>query len=178
MWWLTLQSGVHATLAGIALAFAIPFSKQQEDNASPSHQLEHALHLPVAFLILPVFAFANTGVHIASHSVQEMFSHTNSLGIMAGLLIGKPVGITLAVFMSVLTGVCQLHKPLRLAHIAGAGILGGIGFTMSIFITNLAFSDMPQVVNLSKMAILAASLTSGVAGWLWLSVVFGKARTK
>jgi Na+:H+ antiporter, NhaA family len=174
MWWLTLKSGVHATLAGIALAFAIPFSRQPEDEHSPSHQLEHALHLPVAFLILPVFAFANTGVHIAANSLSTVFSHNNSLGIMLGLLIGKPVGITLAVLASVVTGVCKLHAPLRLAHVIGAGMLGGIGFTMSIFITNLAFSEMADAINLSKMAILIGSLFSGLAGWLWLSVVLSR----
>ncbi|WP_019881542.1 MULTISPECIES: Na+/H+ antiporter NhaA [unclassified Methylophilus] len=171
MWWLTLKSGVHATLAGIALAFAIPFHRNPDDDHSPSHQLEHALHLPVAFLILPVFAFANTGVQVAANSMSAVFSHSNSLGIILGLLIGKPVGITLAVVAAIVTGVCKLHPPLRLPHVIGAGMLGGIGFTMSIFITNLAFSEMADAINLSKMAILTGSLLSGVAGWLWLSVV-------
>lgn len=174
MWWLTLQSGVHATLAGIALAFAIPFNRQPENDHSPSHQLEHALHLPVAFVILPVFAFANTGVHIAANSLDTVFSHHNSLGIILGLLLGKPLGITLAVLAAVVAGVCKLHAPLRLAHVIGAGMLGGIGFTMSIFITNLAFSEMADAINLSKMAILTGSLLSGLAGWGWLSVVLSR----
>jgi len=174
MWWLTLQSGVHATLAGIALAFAIPFNRQPENDHSPSHQLEHALHLPVAFVILPVFAFANTGVHIAANSLDTVFSHHNSLGIILGLLLGKPLGITLAVLAAVVAGVCKLHAPLRLAHVIGAGMLGGIGFTMSIFITNLAFSEMADAINLSKMAILTGSLLSGLAGWVWLSVVLSQ----
>lgn len=174
MWWLTLQSGVHATLAGIALAFAIPFNRQPESDHSPSHQLEHALHLPVAFVILPVFAFANTGVHIAANSLDTVFSHHNSLGIILGLLLGKPLGITLAVLAAVVAGVCKLHAPLRLAHVIGAGMLGGIGFTMSIFITNLAFSEMADAINLSKMAILTGSLLSGLAGWGWLSVVLSQ----
>lgn len=176
MWWLTLQSGVHATLAGIALAFAIPFNRQPESDHSPSHQLEHALHLPVAFVILPVFAFANTGVHIAANSLDTVFSHHNSLGIILGLLLGKPLGITLAVVAAVVAGVCKLHAPLRLAHVIGAGMLGGIGFTMSIFITNLAFSEMADAINLSKMAILTGSLLSGLAGWVWLSVVLSQGR--
>lgn len=174
MWWLTLQSGVHATLAGIALAFAIPFNRQPENDHSPSHQLEHALHLPVAFVILPVFAFANTGVHIAANSLDTVFAHHNSLGIILGLLLGKPLGITLAVLAAVVTGVCKLHAPLRLAHVIGAGMLGGIGFTMSIFITNLAFNEMADAINLSKMAILTGSLLSGLAGWIWLSVVLSQ----
>lgn len=174
MWWLTLQSGVHATLAGIALAFAIPFSRQPENDHSPSHQLEHALHLPVAFVILPVFAFANTGVHIAANSLDTVFSHNNSLGIILGLLLGKPLGITLAVLAAAVAGICKLHAPLRLAHVIGAGMLGGIGFTMSIFITNLAFSEMADAINHSKMAILTGSLLSGLVGWLWLNVVLSR----
>lgn len=170
MWWLTLQSGVHATLAGIALAFAIPFTARREDLQSPSHLLQHALHYPVAFAILPVFAFANTGVHVAADSLHNILTHGNSLGIIAGLLVGKPVGITLAVWGAVFFGVCQLPSQVRWLHIAGAGLLGGIGFTMSIFITNLAFANMPEAVNLSKMAILTASLLSGLLGWLWLAL--------
>ena len=147
LWWLTLQSGVHATLAGIALAFAIPFSSTKgQDEISPSHRLEHSLHSPVAFLILPVFAFANTGVHLQGHSMSEVFSHTNSLGIIAGLLLGKPIGILLAVWCAVRAGVCTLPEPLRWTHIIGAGMLGGIGFTMSIFITNLAFAGSVEIV--------------------------------
>ncbi|MBF4990195.1 Na+/H+ antiporter NhaA [Methylophilus sp. QUAN] len=174
MWWLTLQSGVHATLAGIALAFAIPFTSKQEDVHSPSHRLEHALHFPVAFLILPLFAFANTGVHLAAQGLHEIFTSTLSVGIITGLLIGKPLGITLAVLAALWTGLCKLHKPLRMAHIVGAGILGGIGFTMSIFITNLAFAGMAEAINLSKMAILTGSLLSGLVGWLWLKFVLSR----
>lgn len=174
MWWLTLKSGVHATLAGIALAFAIPFQQLAEDEDSLSQRLEHALHLPVAFFILPVFAFANTGVHLAADSVQSVFTHSNSLGIMAGLIVGKPVGIMLAVWLSVIFGLCKLHPPLRWAHILGAGMLGGIGFTMSIFITNLAFAGMDEAINLSKMAILTGSLLSGLLGWGWLKWTLGR----
>lgn len=171
MWWLTWQSGVHATLAGIALAFAIPFGRQPEDQDSPSHRLEHALHLPVAFVILPLFAFANTGVHLDADSLRAVFTHTNSAGIIFGLLLGKPVGIMLAVQAALWAGVCRLHAPLKGAYILGAGMLGGIGFTMSIFITNLAFADAAEAINLSKMAILTGSLLSGMAGWLWLKYV-------
>lgn len=169
MWWLTLQSGVHATLAGIALAFAIPFTAKREDAHSPSHRLQHALHYPVAFAILPVFAFANTGVQIAADSLHHILTHENSLGIIAGLLVGKPIGITLAVWVAVRLGLCRLPSNVRWLHIAGTGLLGGIGFTMSIFITNLAFTNMPEAVNLSKMAILTGSLLSGVLGWMWLA---------
>ncbi|MFD1122051.1 Na+/H+ antiporter NhaA [Methylophilus flavus] len=166
VWWLTLQSGVHPTVAGVALAFTIPFARDDQDSLS--HKLEHALYLPVAFLILPIFAFANTGLAIDMRSLQDMFSHSNSLGIIAGLLIGKPVGIALAAWLAVKTGVCKLPSSLRWRHVIGAGILGGIGFTMSIFITNLAFAGQPALIQLSKMAILTGSLFSGVFGWWWL----------
>lgn len=170
LWWLTLQSGVHATLAGIALAFVIPFSAHAQQENSPSHQLEQALHHPVAWGILPLFAFANTGVTLAPAMLQQLTSHTDSLGIILGLWLGKPLGITCAVWLAVITGVCRLHAPLRYTHIFGAGILGGIGFTMSIFITNLAFADVPEAILLSKMAILTGSLLAGLSGALWLAL--------
>lgn len=167
MWFLMYQSGVHATIAGVLLAFAIPFSARAEDEHSPSHRLEHFLHKPVAFLILPIFALANTGIIIGSGWQNDLLS-TNSAGIMAGLVLGKPVGITLLSLLAVSIGLCRLPGDLQWRHIFGAGLLGGIGFTMSIFITNLAFAGSPEVVNASKMAILLASFTAGLLGYLWL----------
>jgi NhaA family Na+:H+ antiporter len=165
MWILMLKSGVHSTLAGVLLAFAIPFTNNQ--GLSPSHRLEHALHKPVAFVILPIFALANAGIVIDATWSQSLVS-MNSLGIALGLLIGKPLGVTGVCFAATLMGLCRLPSELRWSHIAGAGILGGIGFTMSIFITNLAFATDAHVVNSSKMAILLASFTAGVVGILWL----------
>lgn len=167
MWFLMLKSGVHATIAGVLLAFAIPFSPRAEDETSPSHRLEHFLHRPVAFLILPIFALANTGIVIATGWAQELGS-ANSLGIIAGLVLGKPLGIMLCCLAAVAIGLCRLPGDLRWSHIFGAALLGGIGFTMSIFITNLAFGGQPEVVNASKMAILIASLSAGVLGYFWL----------
>lgn len=167
MWVCMLKSGVHATIAGVLLAFAIPFSSRQDDEASPSHRLEHMLHKPVAFGILPLFALANTGIIVGSGWTQELQS-SNSLGVLAGLVIGKPLGITLLCFAAVAIGICRLPLDLRWTHIFGAGLLGGIGFTMSIFITNLAFSGRPEIINASKMAILLASLSAGILGFLWL----------
>ncbi|OON62085.1 Na+/H+ antiporter NhaA [Massilia sp. KIM] len=172
MWFLMLKSGVHATIAGVLLAFAIPYSEQQDDTDSPSHRLEHALHLPVTFLILPIFALANTGITIGADAMDELGA-SNSLGILAGLVIGKPVGITLFSLGAVLLGLCRLPLDLSWRHILGAGLLGGIGFTMSIFITNLAFAGQADVINASKMAILLASLCAGILGFAWLSL-FGK----
>jgi NhaA family Na+:H+ antiporter len=169
MWVLMLKSGVHATIAGVLLAFAIPFSARQDDRESPSHWLEHLLHRPVAFVILPIFALANTGIVIHAGWVQELAS-SNSLGILAGLVIGKPLGITVVSFLAVAIGVCKLPLDLRWRHVLGAGLLGGIGFTMSIFITNLAFEGESAVVNASKMAIVLASLVAGLLGFVWLKL--------
>lgn len=170
MWYLMLKSGVHATIAGVLLAFTIPYSAKEDDATSPSHRLEHILHKPVAFLILPIFALANTGIVIGAGWVQELAT-SNSLGIMSGLVLGKPIGITLLSFIAVAIGLCRLPLDLNWKHIFGAGLLGGIGFTMSIFITNLAFSGEIATINASKMAILLASLTAGTLGFLWLKVL-------
>lgn len=167
MWVLMLKSGVHATIAGVMLAFAIPFTAKRTDEASPSHRLENFLHKPVAFLILPVFALANTGMIVGQDWVASLFSE-NSLGIALGLLVGKPLGVTLMCFLAVALGVCRLPSELNWRLIFGAGMLGGIGFTMSIFINNLAFAEHPGIINDSKMTILLTSLTAGLAGYLWL----------
>jgi Na+:H+ antiporter, NhaA family len=168
MWFLMLKSGVHATVAGVMLAFAIPYSAKDNDLESPSHRLEHILHKPVAFLILPIFALANTSVAISADWIQNLIS-ANSVGIMAGLVIGKPVGVTLLCFMAVTLGLCRLPHDLNWRYIFGAGLLGGIGFTMSIFITNLAFAENIAIINASKTAILLASLSAGAIGFLWLN---------
>lgn len=167
MWFLMLKSGIHATLAGVLLAFAIPFSSKSEDQESPSHRLEHQLHKPVAFLILPLFALANTGVVLPSNWLGALQS-SNSLGIIGGLLLGKPVGIVLLSLLAVTLGVCRLADDLKWRHIVGVGLLGGIGFTMSIFITNLAFVGQADLVNASKLSILLGSVLAGVLGLFWL----------
>ena len=172
MWFLMLKSGVHATIAGVLLGFAIPFSAKEDDENSPSHRLEHFLHKPVAFIILPIFALANTGIIIGADSLQTL-ANPNEIGIMAGLVLGKPLGITLICSVVVALGLCRLPLDLNWKHVFGAGLLGGIGFTMSIFITNLAFAGNAGEINGSKMAILLASLTAGTIGFIWLKL-FGK----
>ena len=172
LWFLMLKSGVHATIAGVLLAFTIPFSAKEDDEDSPSHRLEHFLHKPVAFIILPIFALCNTGIIVGADAVQNL-SAANSVGIIAGLLFGKPAGITLVSFIVVSLGICRLPLDLNWKHVFGAGILGGIGFTMSIFITNLAFTGESSIINVSKMAILLASLAAGIIGFLWLKI-FGQ----
>jgi Na+:H+ antiporter, NhaA family len=170
MWFLMLKSGVHATVAGVMLAFAIPFSLKDDDEKSPSYKLEHFLHKPVAFVILPIFALANTAV-VIGHDWALSLTSTNSIGIAAGLILGKPLGVTLLCYAAVASGLCRLPPDLKWRHVAGAGILGGIGFTMSIFIANLAFAGRPDAINASKMAILGASLTAGAMGFLWLALL-------
>ena len=172
MWYLMLKSGVHPTIAGVLLAFAIPFSAKPEDEASPSHRLENFLHKPVAFLVLPIFALANTGVVISAGWHLDLLG-ANSVGIIAGLVLGKPLGIVLLSAVAVWLGLCRLPADLGWRHILGAGLLGGIGFTMSIFIANLAFEGQAAQINAAKMAILLASLAAGALGYLWLWRVAG-----
>ena len=169
MWFFMLESGIHATIAGVLLAFAIPFSDIEEDETSPSYKLESFLHNPVAFVILPIFALANTGIVIGADWLQSLTT-PNSLGVLGGLIIGKPIGIALMSFTVVAIGICRLPLDLNRKHIIGAGFLGGIGFTMSIFITNLAFTDS-HIINNAKMAILLASLTAGTIGFVWLKLL-------
>jgi len=118
-------------------------------------------------MILPIFVLANTGIVIGADWSDSLFS-ANSSGIIGGLVLGKPFGITLLSFVVVTIGICRLPLDLNWKHIFGSGILGGIGFTMSIFITNLAFVGNAETINASKMANLLASLTAGTSGFLWL----------
>lgn len=173
MWFCMLKSGVHATIAGVLLAFAIPFSARAEDQASPSHRLEHTLHRPVALGILPLFALANTSIVIGSDWFAGLLS-PNGLGIMMGLILGKPIGILLLCWIAVRAGWCALPQGVAWKHIAGAGMLAGIGFTMSIFITNLAFAGNPALIDASKMAVLLASMVAGILGLLALRLASGK----
>ena len=170
MWFLMLRSGVHPTVAGVALAFAVPFTARAGDEPSPSHKLEHFLHKPVAFLVLPLFALANTAIPITGNWTRHL-TDPNSIGIVAGLVLGKPLGVMLLCFVAVAIGLCRLPTDLRWSHVAGAGFLGGIGFTMSIFVTHLAFAGDPETITTSKIAVLIASVVAGAAGWLWLRLL-------
>ena len=169
MWYFMFQSGVHATISGVLLAFAIPFGKGGE--SSLSYKLQHFLHKPVAYFIVPLFALANTGIRLQPGFYNELLSK-NSLGIIAGLVIGKPIGILLFAWIAVKTKLSQLPGILNWKHITGAGLLAGIGFTMSIFITLLAFDDKLLVIN-SKIAILCASLIAAIAGLILIKNIKG-----
>jgi NhaA family Na+:H+ antiporter len=176
MWVCVLNAGIHASIAGVMLAFAIPFTARPRGAESPSHRLEHWLHKPVAYAILPLFALANTGVTIDATAIGLLASD-DSIGIALGLIVGKPLGVILMCFVAVKLNVSSLPPGLTWSHIAGAGLLGGIGFTMSIFITNLAFADAPQFVNASKLAVLVASFVAGVLGFAWLRLAPGSKPT-
>ena len=170
MWYFMLNSGVHATITGVILAFVIPFGDGSEK--SPSYLLQHFLHKPVSFLILPLFAIANTGIAIGSDWNEGLHS-PYAYGIILGLVVGKPLGILLFSYIGVNAGFSSLPKKLRWRHILGAGMLGGIGFTMSIFITFLAFKD-PETIVFSKIAILIASFVSGILGFIYLKYILEK----
>ncbi len=164
MWYFMLNSGVHATITGVLLAFAIPFQDGTEKTIS--YKLQHFLHKPVVYVILPLFALCNTAIIVGSDWVQN-FSEDYSLGIIFGLVIGKPIGIVLVSILVIKLGIAKLPKDMSLNKLLGAGFLGGIGFTMSIFISLLAFEDA-EIINNAKFMILVASLLSGIIGFLWL----------
>lgn len=166
LWYCLYQSGIHPTITGVLLAFAIPFGDGKE--SSPSYRLQHFLHKPVAFLILPVFALANTAIVIPADFLSGLMN-SNSLGILLGLVAGKPAGILAFSMIGIIMGWCVLPEGIKRRHLLGAGILAGIGFTMSIFITLLAFDDA-QVITASKIAVLLASLLAGLIGYFWLLI--------
>jgi NhaA family Na+:H+ antiporter len=170
MWYFMLLSGVHATISGVLLSFTIPFGK--DDEKSSSNLLQHFLHKPVAFIILPIFALANTAIYFTG-DISQTLTENYSLGIALGLIVGKPIGIFLLTFLAVKFGLCKLPSDLNWKSIFGVGLLGGIGFTMSIFVTLLAF-DHETIINNSKLVILIASLISGIFGYTILSLILNK----
>ncbi len=167
IWYFMLHSGVHATIAGVLLAFAIPYGSG--DEQSLSFKMQHWLHKPVAFFILPIFAAANTGIVIQEGWYNSLL-HNNSLGIILGLTLGKPVGIFLFSYIALRLKLARLPKSVNLAHVFGTGILAGIGFTMSIFITLLAFTDQQTIAD-SKIAIMIASMFAGIIGFVFLRTI-------
>jgi len=174
MWYFILQSGIHAAIAGVLLAFAIPFG-QGDNESSPSYRLQHFLHSPVAFLIMPLFALANTGIQLTGTSLGGLVS-PNTLGIFFGLLVGKPVGIVLFSLIAIKLRISQLPNGMFFKHLMGAGFLGGIGFTMAIFVTFLAFGDT-EIAQSSKLAVLLGSMLAGSVGYLILKMSLGKHAT-
>lgn len=164
LWFCVLESGVHATLAGVALGLCIPLGNK--DGTSPLRDLEHALHPWVAFGILPVFAFANAGVSLADVRPSD-FASPVPLGIACGLFLGKQIGIFGAVALMVRTQLARLPEGATWPMVYGIALLCGIGFTMSLFIGTLAFPDPGQAVKV-RIGVIAGSLLSAAAGYLVL----------
>jgi len=163
MWICIYKSGIHPTVTGILLAFVIPFGNG--DEKSVSYKLQHKLHTPVAYIILPIFAIANTGILINSSDFVHLLS-LNSLGIIFGLVIGKPLGVSLFSWLAVKLKFCTLFENLKMKHVLGAGMVAGIGFTMSIFIALLAFEDA-ELIKISKLSIIVASMLAAVFSMLF-----------
>jgi Na+:H+ antiporter, NhaA family len=211
LWTAMLASGVHATIAGIIVAFTIPIQpkfkpqhfidkvkdltlKMQKSVATnpdvihnnrfrslvsslgdgvyrvqaPAQRAEHILHIPVAYLVIPVFALANAGIPVDISEFGEYLKNPVALGVVAGLLLGKPIGILGFTWFTVKMGWAELPPELNLNHILGVGLLGGIGFTMSIFIADLGFVNLPEDLLMAKTGILLASLLAGLSGYFWL----------
>ncbi len=214
LWYALLQSGVHATLAGILGALSVPatpkynpkhFSQHvrelmQRFDAShqtgksimtndglravvqtlengvhsveaPLQRLEHTWHLPVAYLIIPIFALANAGIALDFGALSETLTHPVMIGVSLGLVLGKFIGITGFSWLVLKLGVAELPKDTRFTQIAGVSLLAGIGFTMSIFVAQLGFSGRDDLLLMAKTGILAASLMAGIAGFIWLYLV-------
>lgn len=164
MWYFIHHSGVHATLAGVLTALTIPTNDTARE--SPLEKLEHALVNPVNFVIMPIFAFVNTNIRFEAGMVEGLFSSLG-LGILLGLVVGKPLGILLLSWLSVRMRLSALPAGVSWGQMFGVGLLAGIGFTMSIFIALLSFQE-PVFQTNAKFAILMASLVSGMAGFLVL----------
>lgn len=163
LWFCMYNSGIHATIAGVLFAFMIP----NQYLAG----LEMKLHNPVNFFILPIFALANTAIVLNGGMLQDAVASSLAWGVFVGLVLGKPLGITLACWLLVKKKAAVLPRGINWYHIIGAGILAGIGFTMSIFITSLAFAEA-RLQDISKVAILVSALSSVILGFLWFSVGF------
>lgn len=172
LWVAVLKSGVHATLAGVLIAFCIPI--RDAEGGSPLRELEHDLHTPVAFVILPVFAFVNAGLSFASMSTSDI-AHPVTLGVIAGLFVGKPVGILLFVGLAVLLGMARLPRNVTWSQLIGVSFACGIGFTMSLFIAGLAFEHgSGDYFNGDRLGILVGSTLSAVAAYIVLQLSLPK----
>ena len=170
MWYFMLQSGVHATITGVLLAFTIPFGNGSK--TSPSYLMEHIIHKPVAFFILPLFALANTAIILHS-DLTSMLVEPYSMGIAFGLIVGKPLGIIIFSFAAVFLRIAKLPNDINWKGVLGVGFLAGIGFTMSIFITLLAFDNQTIIEN-SKFIILCASCIAAIIGFIFLKLTLPK----
>jgi len=172
LWYFLHHSGIHATIAGVLTAFAIPFRKGRNGEDSLSEKVEHHLNKPVAFIIMPIFALANTCIMIQPEFISKVVSGLG-FGIIFGLLFGKPIGIYLFAYIASRMKVISIPVEIKGSTLIGIGFLGGIGFTMSIFIAGLAFSD-ELLNNTAKISIIIASLVSGLTGYIILRRAINK----
>nr|WP_295107620.1 Na+/H+ antiporter NhaA [uncultured Caulobacter sp.] len=159
LWFLVLKSGIHATLAGVALALTIPL---REGDHSPLHRLEHALHKPVAFVVTPMFGFANAGLSFAGVGLAALLDPV-PLGVALGLFAGKQLGVFGVAFGLIKLGWARLPRGASLSQLYGVAVLCGVGFTMSLFISALAFKD-PLLIDQTKIGVLTGSLASALVG--------------
>ncbi len=177
MWVAVLKSGVHATLAGVVLAMFIPMRSKEEPERSPLTELEHDLHTVIAFGVLPLFAFVNAGISFAGMSFADLV-HPVSLGIAAGLFVGKQLGVFLFCLVAIKVGMAKLPDGASWGSLYGVAILSGVGFTMSLFIDTLAFQNLPADAVFdfdARLGILLGSLASGVLGYIVLDRTLPKA---
>lgn len=172
LWYLMHHSGIHATIAGVLTAFTIPTQRLNGARYSPLETLEHALHAPVQFMIMPIFALANTNITLKEGMVDGLFTNFG-YGIVLGLILGKLIGIMLFSFIAIITKISSLPDRSNWGHMMGAGLLAGIGFTMSIFIAGLSYTDV-AIQDAAKFAILFASVLAGALGYLLLKIVSKK----
>ena len=165
MWVFVLKSGVHATLAGVLIALTIPLQPKDGDEAL-LYKMEHGLHPWVAFLILPVFAFANAGVNFTGIGIDDLLQPL-TLGIAVGLFLGKQIGVFLATWIGVKSGIARLPENVTWRHVYGVACLTGVGFTMSLFIGSLAFGDADEM-NAVRLGVVLGSVLSGLFGYVLL----------
>ena len=166
LWVSVLKSGIHATLAGVILAFFIPLNAKNSEGRSPSRSLEHSLHPWVAYMVLPIFAFANAGISLSGMSM-DLITSTLTLGIALGLFFGKQLGIMLFSLIAIKSKICAMPNNVNWKQYYGMALVTGIGFTMSLFIGSLAFEDITRITEV-RLGIIAGSLFSGIVGYLVL----------
>jgi NhaA family Na+:H+ antiporter len=166
LWTFMLKSGVHATIAGVVVALTVPLQSKRAGH-SPLHELEHGLHPWVAFLIIPIFGFANAGVSFAGLTAASVLNRL-TLGIAAGLVVGKLIGVFGSGLLAIRSRLAEMPPGASPAQLLGTSLLCGIGFTMSLFIGALCFGEESQQQNAVKIGVLAGSLLAGLTGWLTL----------
>ncbi|HEX7803002.1 MAG TPA: Na+/H+ antiporter NhaA [Pseudoxanthomonas sp.] len=168
VWYFVLKSGVHATLAGVVTGLLIPLRGKTDEAPSPLESLEHTLHPWVAYVVLPLFAFTNAGLALGGLQMSDLLASV-PLGIVLGLVLGKPVGIVAIALIARATGIARFPEGMDFKAMVGLGMLCGVGFTMSLFISNLAFASIGgQFGEASVLGVLCASVISALAGWVWL----------